>query len=109
MMFTATLPRTRTWLAIAVAAVALVSCGGPDEPAQLAFIAEPQDYGDDIMLDLYWEACESASGLACDTLWRIAPVGSAYEAFAANCGGRGPALSCEPAPAVGSSLPNRLE
>ncbi len=108
-MFTVAPPRIRNCLVVAAAALALAGCGGSDEPAQLAFIAEPQDYGDDVILDLYWEACASASGLACDTLWRIAPVGSAYEAFAANCGGREPALLCKPAPELASLLADRLE
>ncbi len=105
----APLSRTTRCLVALVATLGLAGCGSSGEPAQLAFVAEPESYGDDVLLDLYWEACETASGLACDTLWRIAPVGSAYEAFAANCGGRGPALSCEPAAELASSSAGRLE
>lgn len=107
-MRTVPVPRFKLYLAAATA-LCLGACGGGDEPVQLAFVAEPQEYGDDVMLDLYWEACDSVSGLACDTLWRIAPVGSDYEAFAADCGGRGPALSCDPDSDLASSLIGQLE
>ena len=52
---------------------------------------EPGDaYGDNPVLDILWDACENGDDAACDELYSISEVGSAYEAFGATCGGRDP-------------------
>ncbi|MEZ5343196.1 MAG: hypothetical protein R2706_17685 [Acidimicrobiales bacterium] len=79
---------------VASVALAITACGDASPPAELGFADTPTYYGDNVLLDLYWEACSEAGGLACDELWRLAPIGSEYEAFAADCGGRGPAIRC---------------
>ncbi len=50
---------------------------------------EAMDYGEDARLDLLYDECEAGDLLACDYLYDVSPVGSAYEAFGATCGGRG--------------------
>lgn len=96
-------------LAAAGLSLLLAGCGNSSEPTQLAFVAEPQVYGDDVMLDLYWEACDEVGGLACDTLWRLSPIGSRYEAFGAECGGRGPARACASDVASDPAAPTGIE
>ena len=87
-------PTNLTTAGVLAAVAILGGCGGDEAPAELAFVEAPAYYGDDVILDLYWEACDEVGGLACDMLWRRAPFGSEYEAFGAECGGRGPAISC---------------
>jgi S1-C subfamily serine protease len=43
-------------------------------------------YGDDAYLDELWDACAAGDMAACDELYWITPVGSAYEAFGSTCG-----------------------
>ncbi len=66
----------------------------PEPPTDLAFDAEPRDYGDDAALDRLWDACEGGLGEACDELWAEAPVGSNYERFGVTCGERFDVLNC---------------
>jgi len=44
--------------------------------------------GDDPTLDALYDQCAVGSGQACDDLFNLSPVGSAYESFAITCGGR---------------------
>ena len=55
---------------------------------------EALHYGEDIQLDLLWDACEAGDGAACDALFDRAPVGSDYEEFAYTCGHRSRELGC---------------
>jgi hypothetical protein len=48
----------------------------------------PRQRGDDPTLDALYDQCAAGSGQACDDLFGLAPVGSAYESFAITCGGR---------------------
>jgi len=57
-------------------------------------IPKPQAYGDDPALDALWDQCEAGSGVACDQLFELAPLGSAYEEFAGTCGRRTQELVC---------------
>ncbi|MDE0572648.1 hypothetical protein ON058_04375 [Demequina sp. B12] len=56
-------------------------------------------YGDDAYLDGLYEQCAAGDDAACDTLFTDSPIGSDYESFGEECGGRGlPAgqLWCDP-------------
>ncbi len=65
------------------------SPAGPDQ-------GPPVDtLGDDPELDALWLACEAGSGLACDRLFRLAPIGSGYERFGLSCGERAQVLDCQ--------------
>ena len=44
-------------------------------------------YGDDLVLDLLWDQCESGNTQACDELYRDAPIGSGYEDYGRTCAG----------------------
>ena len=44
--------------------------------------------GDDPTLDALYDQCAAGSGQACDDLFNLSPVGSAYESFAITCGNR---------------------
>ncbi len=63
-------------------------------PSELAFDLTPQIYGDDPVLDQLWDSCEAGVGAACDSLWRLAPIGSSYERFGVTCGERFEVLDC---------------
>ena len=43
-------------------------------------------YGDDPVLDLWWDDCAARIWDACDALYVAAPAGSEYAGFAATCG-----------------------
>lgn len=61
--------------------------GGYDLPP-VTYI-DAQEYGDDATLDQLWDWCEAGDDGSCDSLWWQSNSDSAYEAFAADCGGRG--------------------
>jgi len=64
--------------------------------------------GDDPRLDALWDQCAAGYGGACDQLFDQAPLGSAYESFAATCGNRSSELRCAdiyPAPGTVNSSP----
>lgn len=63
--------------------------GGDDGPVG------PDTRGDDAELDELWADCESGSGVACDRLFRMAPIGSDYERFGLSCGDRPDVLDCQ--------------
>ncbi len=44
-------------------------------------------YGDDPVLDLLWDQCESGNAQTCDELYRYAPIGSNYEQYGRTCAG----------------------
>ena len=44
-------------------------------------------YGDDRVLDLLWDQCETGNSQACDALYRDAPIGSDYELYGRTCAG----------------------
>ncbi len=48
------------------------------------------NYGDDPRLDLLHDECGAGGERVCDLLYFVSSVGSGYEAFAADCGGRVP-------------------
>jgi hypothetical protein len=48
----------------------------------------PREKGDDPTLDALYDQCASGSGQACDDLFLLSPVRSAYESFAITCGNR---------------------
>lgn len=56
--------------------------------------SEPMHRGQDIRLDLLWDACERGDGVACDSLFDAAPIGSDYEEFGYTCGQRTREVSC---------------
>jgi hypothetical protein len=49
--------------------------------------AEVDDYGDDPALDALWDRCAAADWNACDQLYLVSPIGSAYEWYGYTCGG----------------------
>lgn len=58
----------------------------------------PVAYGDDAVLDRFYDGCAAGDLRACDDLWWNAPYGSEYEAFATSCGVSSSAVaygSCE--------------
>ena len=59
---------------------------GPAPADQAAPV--PGTYGSDATLDFLWDACADGDMVACDDLYRQAPVGSGYEAFGDTCGYR---------------------
>jgi hypothetical protein len=69
----------------------------PDDPPvdSPAPTDQPDGYGDDPELDRLWVACEQGGGAACDELFELAPIGSAYEAFGVSCGDRPAVLDCD--------------
>ncbi|MEM7141153.1 MAG: hypothetical protein AAF548_08975 [Actinomycetota bacterium] len=74
-------------------AAALAECLG-DTSADTA--GDQATYGDDEVLDLLWDACESGNAQTCDELAATAPPGSGYLEFGRTCGGAVPdgAVSC---------------
>lgn len=86
----------------ALIAELVLSCEGaaaildtdPVEPEQLAFDSGLHGLGDDARLDALWTGCERGDGAACDRLWELAPIDSAYEDFGVTCGGRPDLLDC---------------
>jgi hypothetical protein len=48
------------------------------------------DYGDDAVLDLLWDACEGGNSQACDDLYLSAPLETEYLEFARTCAGQLP-------------------
>jgi hypothetical protein len=79
------------------------SCGGrveTDEWCTILYDApEAETFGDSADLDLLWTWCASDDdgwAVGCDSLYRLAPSGSEYQAFGDSCGGRNePAGWCE--------------
>ncbi|MEM9564852.1 MAG: hypothetical protein AAGA93_19675 [Actinomycetota bacterium] len=66
-----------------------------DPPDELASVDRgPWTFGDDVVLDGLWSACEAGDGEACDRLFETGPVGSDYEAFGLTCGDRPDVLDC---------------
>ncbi|MEV7971690.1 DUF4190 domain-containing protein [Cellulomonas sp. NPDC089187] len=53
-----------------------------------AGILDAETYGDNAVLDGYWDECEAGDDSSCDTLYMVAPSGSEYESFGDTCGGR---------------------
>jgi hypothetical protein len=47
----------------------------------------PANYGDDVNLDVLWDACEAGDAFSCDSLSGSARVGTEYALFGATCGG----------------------
>ncbi len=45
-------------------------------------------FGDNAELDALWTACEDGDDSACDELYWTSPIGSEYEDFGQDCGGR---------------------
>jgi hypothetical protein len=62
------------------------SAGGVPDPEPAAGLA---DYGTDPELDALADDCEAGAFDACDDLFRLSPIASAYEDYGASCGGRG--------------------
>lgn len=56
----------------------ITQCGEGDDSACLQ------------ILDALTQDCSDGSGLACDALYEVSPIGSDYEAYGATCGGRLP-------------------
>ena len=50
--------------------------------------SDANDYGDDPVLDAYYDGCTNGDGQACDDLYFQSPFGSAYETYGDTCGGR---------------------
>ena len=50
---------------------------------------ESQSYGDNTVLDVWWDQCTSGMDNTCMTLWLVSAEGTEYRAHAASCGGRG--------------------
>ena len=48
------------------------------------------DYGDDAVLDLLWDACEGGNSQACDDLYLSSPLETEYLEFARTCAGQLP-------------------
>ncbi|MEV7971692.1 DUF4190 domain-containing protein [Cellulomonas sp. NPDC089187] len=59
----------------------LASMGGTPEASQT--------YGDNSVLDVWWDSCAEGADSSCMTLWLTSAEGSNYRAHAASCGGRG--------------------
>lgn len=59
-----------------------------------AGLTVPRGPGDDPQLDQLHAACGAGNGTACDQLFELAALGSAYEEFAGTCGGRTREISC---------------
>ena len=59
-------------------------------------ITVPLGPGDDPQLDVLHAACGAGNGTACDQLFDLAALGSAYEEFASTCGGRTREIRCAP-------------
>ncbi len=77
-----------------VARDALVPDVAWDPPEALADAVQPVGFGDDLILDRLWVACDEGSGAACDQLFEDAPINSAYETFGLTCGDRPDVLDC---------------
>jgi hypothetical protein len=79
-------------LLVVVFAVALVvglrADDGSGDSSIPAATSEPDGLGDDAELDGYAEDCHDGDMAACDDLFRLAPLGSAYELYGGSCAGR---------------------
>ena len=64
-----------------------------ENPNELAF-SEPNDFGDDEILDSLWFDCESGKGSSCDESFSKSPIGSEYEKDGLSCGERPDILHC---------------
>ncbi|MEJ5913223.1 hypothetical protein [Pseudokineococcus sp. 1T1Z-3] len=51
-------------------------------------VEEGEAYGDNPVLDAYWDDCEAGDGIACDDLYYSSGTGTEYEDFGWTCGGR---------------------
>jgi hypothetical protein len=76
-------------------AAALAACLGSDDPNRADPYAS-QDYGDDDVFDLLWDACAGGNNQICDELAATAPEDSAYREFGRTCAGlmREGAVNC---------------
>lgn len=76
--------------------IAVGACGTAiDGPFELpSSDPPPDDHGDNIELDLYWDWCAAGDGVSCDVLWFSSPSDTAYEAFGETCGQRSDNASC---------------
>ena len=63
------------------------------------------NYGDDPYLDKLWQQCADGDNQACNDLYLQSPVGSEYEAFGSDCGGRGGLCETSSALNMGTLLP----
>lgn len=87
--------RTELVTGCRVARDALLEPTDYDPPASLADVdLGPQTLGDDPALDALWLACQEGSGAACDELFEVSPIGTAYEAYGLSCGERPEVLDC---------------
>lgn len=83
---------TIAWTIAAFFIVALVQNEDFQEGFQSEFEGETlfseETYGDIPELDPLWDQCGAGDDAACDDLYWQSPIGSEYESFAQNCGGR---------------------
>ena len=92
------------WLVVALTAS---GCGAALGPIGVLVLEddEPYTYGDDAGLDDLWDACAEGDPLACDDLYRQAPVDSEYEEFGGTCAFTADGVgSCEDAWMGGGAL-----
>ena len=54
----------------------------------LTGVEDGETYGDNPVLDGYWDDCEDGDGLSCDELYYSSGVGTEYERFGVTCGDR---------------------
>jgi len=78
---------------VGVANLGVTSTVDPADPSATAAPSTeagnlPRQRGDDPTLDALYDQCAAGSGQACDDLFDLSPVGSAYESFAITCGNR---------------------
>jgi hypothetical protein len=65
------------------------TCGDRREGSSLGYCPELRaTYGDDPVLDGFWDACEAADWRACDRLYFDSPSNSVYAEFGSTCGYR---------------------
>lgn len=67
--------------------------GGPESGMDEAYAdcnsdLEADGPGDNSGCDALYESCDEGNAAACNDLWKVAPIGSAYVRFAESCGGR---------------------
>jgi len=65
----------------------------PMAPSTTATTRPIYGYGDDALMDSLWNACAAGELMACDQLYVVSPIGSAYEYFASTCGTTGEHLA----------------
>jgi hypothetical protein len=61
---------------------------GSDDSGIPEATSDPDGLGDDPELDGYAEDCHDGDMVACDDLFRLSPLGSAYELYGGSCAGR---------------------